>query len=38
MGSEDDLQDGDTEPKVAAPRPDNQLTKALDILKAKTAA
>jgi carboxyl-terminal processing protease len=38
LGSDDDLQDGDTEPKVAAPRPDNQLTKALDILKAKAAA
>ena len=38
MGSEDDMQDGDTEPKVAAPKTDDQLNKALDILKVKTTA
>jgi carboxyl-terminal processing protease len=38
MGSEDDLQDGDTEPKVAAPKTDDQLNKALDILRVKTSA
>ena len=38
MGSEDDLQDGDTQPKVAAPKTDDQLNKALEILKARTAA
>lgn len=38
MGSEDDMQDGDTEPRVAAPKSDDQLNKALDLLRARTTA
>jgi carboxyl-terminal processing protease len=37
MDSEDGSSEAETEPKTAAPRPDDQLTKALDILKAKAA-
>jgi carboxyl-terminal processing protease len=36
-GSDEDSTAAKTPPKKTAPEPDDQLTKALDILKAKTA-